>query len=243
MNLLIFRPSDAQFRSPDHSTGDLLVTGRQHQHLSEVHRASQGDIIRVGLLGGWIGSATIVQMDKHSSLLSFTLQTPPPPPLPATLLLGLPRPKMLKRTLQTVATLGVKTLYLINSYRVEKSYWQTPFLTPEAIEQELLLGLEQGVDTTLPAVHLRTRFKPFIEDELPALIAGKHAWLAHPGEPDSPCPRDITKDALVAIGPEGGFIPYEVAKLKEAGFSQISLGPRILRVETAVPVLLAKLFS
>lgn len=243
MNLLIFQPSDAQFRSPDHRSGDLLVTGRQRQHLNEVHRATQGDTVRVGLLGGWIGTATILAIDPQAAKLEFSLHTPPPAPLPTTLLLGLPRPKMLKRTLQTIATMGVKTVYLINSYRVEKSYWQTPFLTPDAIQHELILGLEQGVDTLLPTVHLRTRFKPFVEDELPTLMSGKQALLAHPGEQAAPCPTQIANETLLAIGPEGGFISYEVDRLKAAGFEQISLGQRILRVETAVPVLLAKLFS
>lgn len=243
MNLLIFQPADAQFHSPDHRSGDLLVTGRQRQHLDEVHRAVPGDTVRVGVLGGWMGSATILEIDAQTAKLEFSLHTPPPAPLPTTLLLGLPRPKMLKRTLQTIATMGVKTLYLVNSYRVEKSYWQTPFLAPEAIQHELMLGLEQGVDTLLPTVQLRTRFKPFVEDELPALMAGKLAFLAHPGEQAVPCPTQIENDTLLAIGPEGGFIPYEVDKLKAAGFSQVTLGQRILRVETAVPVMLAKLYS
>lgn len=243
MNLLIFRPDQAQFRSPDQSSGDLLVTGRQRKHLDEVHNAREGDRLRVGLLDGKLGMASVTAIDRDSAQLSFVLESEPPPPLPVTLLLALPRPKMLKRTLQTIATMGVKRLYLINSYRVEKSYWQTPFLTPEAIAEELLLGLEQGMDTRLPEVHLRQRFKPFVEDELPALMAGRKAWLAHPGQDAIACPRGDHEDTIVAIGPEGGFIPYEVTKLKAAGFTQISLGSRILRVETAVPVVLAKLFD
>lgn len=243
MNLLIFRAADAQFRSPDHSSGDLLVTGRQRKHLDDVHKAVAGDTVRVGLLNGRIGSALIESIDRQSARLQFTLDRDPPAPLPATLLLGLPRPKMLKRTLQTAATMGVKSIYLINSYRVEKSYWQTPFLTPEAIEEELLLGLEQGVDTRLPEVHLRPLFKPFVEDELPDIARDRKALLAHPGAEATECPRSCREDLLLAIGPEGGFIPYEVKKLREAGFQQVSLGQRILRVETAVPVFLAKLFD
>lgn len=243
MNLLIFQADQAQFHSPDRLSGDFLVTGRQRQHLDEVHRTQQGDQLRVGLLDGKMGTATVTHIDRNSAQLSFMLESQPPPPLPVTLILALPRPKMLKRTLQTIATMGVKQLYLLNSYRVEKSYWQTPFLSPDAIEEELLLGLEQGVDTCLPAVHLRQRFKPFVEDELPALMQDKQALLAHPGQDAIACPRGTGHETIVAIGPEGGFIPYEVTKLKAAGFTQITLGTRILRVETAVPVVLAKLFD
>jgi RsmE family RNA methyltransferase len=51
----------------------------------------------------------------------------------------------------------------------------------------------------------------------------------------------VGQPQLVAIGPEGGFIPYEVSLLQAAGLKPVSLGARILRVETAVAVALGKL--
>ena len=57
-------------------------------------------------------------------------------------------------------------------------------------------------------------------------------------------PRGLPLDQPVtlAIGPEGGWIPYEVDKLREAGLQPVQLGERILRVETAVTALLARLY-
>ena len=46
---------------------------------------------------------------------------------------------------------------------------------------------------------------------------------------------------LLAIGPEGGWTDDEVELLEERGFRRVSLGPRILRTETAVVVMLARL--
>ena len=145
------------------------------------------------------------------------------------------------RVLQTVSSMGLPRLGLLNSYRVEKSFWQTPFLEPAAIHEQLILGLEQARDTVLPEVIIEKRFKPFIEDQLPALAAGTLGLVGHPGDYPA-CPRAVEQAVTLAIGPEGGWIPYEVEKLQEAGLQPVQLGSRILRVETAVTALLARLF-
>jgi 16S rRNA (uracil1498-N3)-methyltransferase len=148
---------------------------------------------------------------------------------------------MLRRVVRAVAEFGVRELHLINSYRVEKSYWQTPALAPGTIRAYLLQGLEQSRDTVPPTVTCHRLFKPFVEDALPGMIAGRRALLAHPGD-HPPCPRGVTGETVLVVGPEGGLIPYEVAKLQEAGCEVVSLGPRILRVEHALVSLLGRLF-
>nr|WP_245399642.1 16S rRNA (uracil(1498)-N(3))-methyltransferase [Atopomonas sediminilitoris] len=218
-----------------------LLRGRRLRHLHEVHRAEDGDTLRVGLLGGAMGQGQLLRLSNDEAELRFCLDTPPPAKLPLTLILALPRPKMLRRVLQTVAAMGVPRVVLVNSVRVEKSFWQTPFLTPEAIHEQLVLGLEQARDTVLPQVTLEKRFKPFVEDRLPALAAGTLGLTGHPGDYPA-CPRALQQATTLAIGPEGGWIPYEVDKLAEAGLNPVQLGERILRVEVAVPALLARLF-
>jgi len=235
MNLLLL-PEHCQQQG-----GLAEVTGRQLTHLRDILQLNPGETVLAGILNGAYGRADIIEQDDQRALLRLHLDTAPPPPLPLTLVLALPRPKMLKRILQTAATLGVKDIYLINSYKVEKSYWSSPWLMPDKIEENLILGLEQAIDTQLPRVHLRNRFKPFVEDELPAIVAGNRALVAHPVAA-IPCPIDVTEPITLAIGPEGGFIPYEVEKLQACGFEAVTLGRRILRVETALPVLLARLF-
>lgn len=235
MNLLLFSAADR-------SDGDrILIQGRQRQHLHQHLNARPGDTLKVGELHGRMGTGTVLADTDAGIEIQIDLTSPPPPPLPIKLVLALPRPKMLRRILQTIATLGVEELHLINSYRVEKSYWQTPWLDREAIRDQLLLGLEQGGDTRLPAVHLHQRFKPFVEDQLPALISGTTPLVAHPYSA-APCPIAANRPLTLAIGPEGGFIPYEVDKLVQCGFESVTLGARILRVETAIPVLIGRLY-
>ncbi len=234
MNLILLRDKDFI------SANSVRLSGRRLQHVIEVHRAKVGGQLRVGKVGGLIGEGTVVELGAEQLELTVQLNQSPPVPLPCTLLLALPRPKMLKRILQSVTSMGVKQLYLFNSYRVEKSFWSSPLLQPERLEEQLLLGLEQARDTILPEVHLRPRFKPFVEDELPALVNGTTALVAHPVAKE-PMPSISTSPTTLVIGPEGGLIPYEVEKLQECMFTPVSLGERILRVETAVPVLLARL--
>ncbi len=236
MNLLLLEPDD--FVGADRV---LLRGDRRLAHLHEVHRAAEGDCLRVGALGGLMGTGQLLHLHAHEALLQVRLDTPPPAKLPITLLLALPRPKMLRRVLQGVAAMGVPRLVLLNSYRVEKSFWQTPFLTPEAIREQLVLGLEQARDTVLPEVVIEKRFKPFVEDRLPLLAAGTLGLVGHPGAYPA-CPRAVEQAVTLAIGPEGGWIPYEVDKFAEAGLAPVQLGERILRVETAVTALLARLF-
>jgi RsmE family RNA methyltransferase len=173
--------------------------------------------------------------------MEIRLERASPSTLPLTLILALPRPKVLRRVLRSVSSLGVKKIILLNCFRVEKSFWQSPFLGAEALNEQLVLGLEQARDTVLPEVLLRPLFKPFVEDETPALVKGTLPLVAHPHS-TAPYPRDIKRAVTLAIGPEGGFIPYEIEKLIACGFTPVRIGERILSVETAVPALIAKLF-
>jgi len=235
VNLLLLEAAD--FVAADR----VILRDRRLKHIQEVHRAEAGECLRVGVLDGPMGQGRLLRLDAREAELRIELQQAPPAKLPVTLLLALPRPKMLRRILQTVASMGVPRLVLLNSYRVEKSFWQTPFLEPQAIREQLLLGLEQARDTVLPEVTIENRFKPFVEDRLPQLVAGTRGLIGHPGD-YPPCPRALTGPVTLAIGPEGGWIPYEVDKLTEAGLQPVQLGERILRVETAVSALLARLF-
>ena len=134
MNLLILKAEDI-------SNNVAHVTGRQLEHVFDIHNAKKGDTINVGLLNGPMGIGKILTIDNSKMSLALTLDLSPPKPLPLTMILALPRPKMLRRILQTISAMGVKELYLVNSSRVEKSYWQSPFLSPKSIEEQLLLCL------------------------------------------------------------------------------------------------------
>lgn len=235
MNLLLFSAADRLDEQR------ISVTDKRLKHLLEVLNAQVGQKLRVGELNGMMGSGEILEINQDLAIMAVTLEEDPPPKLPLRLVLALPRPKMLRRIIRAVAELGVLELHLIHSFRVEKSYWQTPALQPGTLREYLLQGMEQSRDTILPTVYCHRRFKPFTEDVLPGLLGDRLALLAHPGD-YPPCPTQVQRDTLLVIGPEGGFIPYEVEKLENAGCQTVSLGPRILRVENAITSLVGRLF-
>jgi RsmE family RNA methyltransferase len=242
MNVLLLEPGElddrgrAQVVAPDRAR----VIDRRLTHVRTVHRAGVGDTLRVGVIGGRLGRATIVRLDAGGLELDVRLEHDPPAPLPLALVLALPRPKVVRRVLQGIAALGVKRVVLVGAWRVERSYWESPRLDAAAIRDDLVLGLEQSGDTVLPEVALRRRFRPFVEDELPALAAKTRKLVAHP-EADAGCPRAVAAPITLAIGPDGGFNAFEVELLATAGFEPVSLGPRVLRVEHAVPALVGRL--
>ncbi len=221
--------------------GDFFtLTARQSQHLNSVVKAKPGDSIRIGLLNGKIGQGLYLGAEVNQ-IQVVSLAEEPPKELPLTLVLALPRPNMLKRTLLNIATMGVKNIIILNSAKVEKSYWQSPVLEYENLQNILKEGLEQAKDTILPSLQLIPRFRPFVEDLIPDMSKGKQCLLAHPYHAKA-CPVSLQGEAILAIGPEGGWNEFEVEKWEEAGFQSVHLGERILKVETAVPVLLSRLY-
>lgn len=221
--------------------GCVQLRDARFRHIRDVLRAREGDSIKVGILNGARGSGLITAMKGDYLELTIHCDNPPPAKLPLTLILALPRPKAARRLCRTIAELGVQKLILLNSYRVEKSYWQSPLLAPDKLREYFIEGLQQAGDTVLPELHIEKLFKPFVEDRLPEIVGSTRALVAHPYG-TSAVPAVEATPTVLAVGPEGGFIPYEIKKLNAVGMESVSLGERVLKVETAVPTLLAKLF-
>lgn len=236
MNLILIEPAELR-------DGVATLCGRRARHIVEVHRAGVGDALRVGVVGGLIGTGTVQTMTDSEVVFEVALDLPPPPPLGIDLLLAMPRPKILRKVLPAAASMGVKRIVLVNAARVEKSYFDSPLLDAGRLRETLLAGLEQSRDTVLPDVYVRGLFRPFVEDEVTEMWPAAARVVAHPDAHESiegagalPGNRRV-----VAIGPEGGWVPFEVNLLERQGFRPFSLGPRILRVDTAVPVIVGQL--
>ncbi len=156
MNLILLSPEDLE-------TGQLarVRDPRRLAHLRDVHRARVGDTLTLGIENGLLGRGTLLEHRDDEALFDVSgLGEAPPPALPVHLVLALPRPRMLARSLEHATALGVKSLTLLNTRRVEKSYWQSPELGADKIHRHLVLGLEQARDTRLPEVTLAKASAP-----------------------------------------------------------------------------------
>ena len=235
MNLVLLEPSDFI------DDNRVRLEGRRFTHVLQVHRAHPGHQLRVGLMNGKLGQGQIQRIDNTALEMSVQLSADPPSMLPLRLVLALPRPKVLNRTIAAAASMGIPEIDIVNSWRVEKSYWDSPRLMEKNLRLQSVLGLEQGGGTALPTIRLHKLFTPFVREDLPRALEGKLALLAHP-DATIEAPRGINGPVVLAIGPEGGFIDREVATFRDIGFNEVSLGRRILRVETALAFLMGRLF-
>lgn len=239
MNLLLLE--DADLDRPAGSGTRAVVSGERLKHVRKVLRAAVGDTLEVGRLGGGIGCGRIVELNRERVVLELgPLDREPPPALPVTLVLALPRPKFVGRILQAAAAMGVKRILLVHTARVEKSYWQSSVMRPESLRRHLMLGLAQARDTLLPEIEC-LKGQRALTDALPGLVRDHERVLVADAAGVEPCTPGVDGPTALLVGPEGGFLDEELASCGRAGATVVSLGPRALRVEHAVVALLSRM--
>ena len=237
MNRILFEPAEI--------AGDLATFGgARAEHVRTVLHGEVGQILKTGELDGPIGTGEIVEMGESIRVRVRHTDVPLPPWV--DLVLAPPRPRVLKRLLPQLATLGVGRIVLVGAKKVEKDFWGATLLKEEIYRPLLVDGLMQGcVSSRVPTLETRRNFRKFVTDELDALFPTVSRLVAHPYGADGGGAANGAQSGagrlLLAIGPEGGWTDEEVALLEAHGFSRHSLGPRILRTDTATVALLAQL--
>ena len=102
--------------------------------------------------------------------------------------------------------MGVKRILLVETARVEKSYWRSSVMRPESLRRHLMLGLAQARDTVLPEIECLSGRRDLIE-RLPRVVSRPRpaSWLLTP-----PAPRRAHRASLgptvLLVGPEGGLL-------------------------------------
>jgi 16S rRNA (uracil1498-N3)-methyltransferase len=236
MNLVLIEPEEIG------AAGHVMLSGTRAAHLLNVLHVEPGHQVRVGVVDGPRGTATVQTAGGETVALRCELETEIPPRPNVDLLLAVPRPKVMRRLWAQLAALGVGRIILTNAEKVERNYFDTHILTPETYRPLLIEGLQQARDTRLPIVSVHRQFKILIEDQLDALFPG---GLRIAADPSATAPLgDIVRGnreerLLLAIGPEGGWNAFELGLLEARGFQKAGMGARTLRTDTACIALLA----
>lgn len=236
MNLLLLEPDEID------AGGRATIRGRRAVHVRSILKAEVGQELRAGVLGGRLGTARVESLGPDELVVSTRL-TEPAPRAGDVLLLAVPRPKVLLRILAHAAALGFGEIVLLRSWRVDKSHLQSHAMQVGPWREHLMLGLEQAGRTQLPTIRFFPLFKPFVEDHLATLRLPDHRFVAHPTAANGTHELGLTAGApfALALGPDGGLLPYEVAQFAERGFLPVHCGRHPLRTETALAVLAGQL--
>ncbi len=238
MNIILLQPDEIRNNLAE-------ITGRRLDHILRVIKSVPGDYLKIGIVNGPMGTGIIRSIDRNRVILEIQEEEAEPPRSEIDLILALPRPIMLKRILSQATSMGIDRFFLINAARVEKSFFKASLLDRGSYSPYLHHGLEQAIDTLVPEISLHRRFKPFVEDVLPKLsLQSTYSLLTHPSAKERLTDLisvPLQGRILIAIGPEGGWLDYEVEKFRQQGVRVFNMGPRILRVDTSITAVLAQL--
>ena len=241
MNRILFEPCEVR-------DGLATFSDVRAEHILGVLHGEVGQTLKTGIIDGPIGTSVIERIDGKAVIVRCTHDTPSLPSW-IDLILAPPRPRSMKRLLPQLASLGVRRIFLVGAEKVEKAFWGAQLLKEEVYRPLLVDGLQQAGTTQLPTIHVSKSFSHFMRrnfdstfgEQTPRIVAhpyaaGTSSKVFHPVFERGHIP-------VLAVGPEGGWTDFELALLEEKGFDRMSLGPRILRTDTALVALLGILMS
>jgi 16S rRNA (uracil1498-N3)-methyltransferase len=211
-------------------------------HLAKVLRARAGDelILFNGDGREFNGAIETVRGSRVSASVGDSRPVDRESPLGITLVQCVPRGDRMDFIVQKATELGVARIVPVLSQRsvvrLDKSQAGSKAVHWRAVA---VSACEQCGRNRLPAIEAAQPLLNYLGDSAPG------AGLRLVFEPESTLHADTAaqnhggasrttmESAEIAIGPEGGFAPEELEAFRVAGFSQVGLGPRILRTETA----------
>ena len=199
------------------------------RHLRTVLRLSAG--AECELLDG-VGQVARVLILEDFTAQVFSVRTVPEPKCHLSLIQGLPKGEKLELVLQKGTELGVnwflptpmgRSVGRLKSERAQKRRARWEKIVQEAARQcgqpyLPKVQIEQSLDSAIAAV----------DADLKLLL-----WEESAQPLDQILPAESPQRVAVIVGPEGGITAEEAQKAEKAGYRAVSLGPRILRTETA----------
>jgi len=228
VNLILFETTaDASRLAPDDP---------RTVHIRDVLRLKPGDVLFVGAVNGPRGKATLLADGPDGLRLDVAWETRIEPPRPFHVLVGMSRPQTARDLLREGAAFGVAALHFFNAEKGEPSYADSTLWKSGEWQQRLREGAAQAFATHVPAVARHDSLAACIQNlntEIPAAVPRLALDVYEAGAPLSQL-APAAGPVVLALGSERGWSPAERTQLRAAGFALAHLGPRVLRVETAL---------
>jgi RsmE family RNA methyltransferase len=231
------------FSAQEINEGVATFGGVRARHVVGVLRGEAGQVIKTGEINGLIGTSVIESITEKDG--AYTIKAKVSHDRESLrpwvdLVLAPPRPRVMKRLLPQLAAMGVGRIMLVGAKKVEKDFWGATLLKAENYVPLLIEGLMQSGTSILPTLEINRNFRRFVTDEIDGFSPESvRRVVAHPYGASPQAPK--SGRLLLAVGPEGGWTEQEVELLESRGFLRYSLGERILRTDTALIALLARL--
>ena len=224
MNIILFQPEEVEHPLPR--------SDARARHILNVLRLEPTGTFDAGLIDGARGKGTLRAINEHSLALNFVWGKPAFQLWHIHLLVGLPRPQTARDILRDATTLGVDSIHFIRSERGEASYSSSSLWKSDEWRKCVINGAAQAFCTQLPKI-----FQDQILTDAVALLPANCSRVALDNYESSAsltefCPEKLQPVAL-AVGSERGWSTDERLFLRDAGFSLVHLGARVLRTETA----------
>ena len=225
--------------------GMVEITGDDAHHISRVLRLQTGNSITCVDQDGQTYLVTISELGSTVlGVIQEAVESSQESPLYVTLFQGLAKGDKMDLVIQKAVELGVQEIVpYCSRHTVVKLDPKQAKKKHERWERIALEAAKQCARTRVPVVHELQMFDAVISVAYTRFAQGEVIILAYEGEKRFGF-RDLSghpRAASVVIGPEGGFAPDEVEALTSAGAIACTLGPRILRTETAGLVALSLL--
>lgn len=218
----------------DREKGSIEISGAEHHHLSRVLRLRSGDSVSVfdGAGAGFFGTIESVGRSATSVRLDRPDRRQVEPRFSVTLAQAIPQHERMEVVIQKTTELGVGRIVPLLTGRVPKPLSRSG--GRGRLERWRRVACEAARQSGRLMVPVLS--EPIAWSDFVSLPARSPRFLLDTG---AAVERDLKQalhgfdEALIVVGPEGGWEEDERNQAKAAGFLPLGLGPRVLRTETA----------
>ncbi len=205
------------------------LRGEQAQHLARVLRAQPGQIFDV-VSNGFLHRAEIVRVDDDEVVFTLHEELEAEAALPVHLLMAVFKFDHMEWGIEKATELGAARITPVLARRTEKHLAQAAAKRVERWRRITLEAAKQSRRTDVPMVDGPVALKA----ALAMVEAGTKLLLAETEQENTLSAGLVgASDVALAIGPEGGWTVEEMALFSDSGWKHVTLGPRIVRAETA----------